>query len=1111
MKKVLLTIIGFFYLAVSLAQSIVSMSPNSIVQGASSYITSTVTGSATWFQNGSPPNSITEAYISNGINTYYGDIWSIWTTDDEHADIPFNVGTTPALGPYSLVVTYYDPNVVSWPYTTTLSLPNAFTVLAPDGYVQGTVFEDVNQNGVQDVGEAGLQGLSLTVNPGNLSFTTGVNGVFSYPLTNGSYTLTYNNSAANYYFITTGTSNPINFTIASGNSAGNNFPLYKGLNSIYPDTGWAGQSIWLNVYSDKGIFRPSNVNLGTNTRLRKSIGTAYTINSIQYNYIDTNHAQIRFTIPNGSQYLGAYNLEVTTSTPYSGKHILPSCFDVVSAPLYINGSVFFDTDSNGIKDIGEVGIANQKILLMPDSTFAFSDANGNYTFGSSSGSKTISWVTSSGFLLQSNNVASYTQNIAITTSGFNFGLKSANPNYSCDIINLYGAGRCNVSNIWNVHYRNTGSTPYNGWIYVTKSANVSYVSSGIAPTFISNDTIAWYLTNIPPCQSQYLYVYLLMPSAGQSAHVKATMHSLDGTGNIVYADEFTRPFVVSCAWDPNDKGATPVGIDAPHYTLKNEALEYLVRFQNTGNDTAFTVLIRDTIDTNFDLATLNVIASSHLMKTEVDLETRVTKFIFNNILLPDSNVNEPASHGYLVYNIKPKIGVPDLSVVKNDADIYFDFNPPVITNETFNTLVTNLAPVAEFASVDNRVCATKSITFENLTSGVATSYLWSFPGGNPSTSTLANPTVTYMVKGFYDVTLTATNITGSTTITKTAYVHIDSLSVATVTPTGNSTICNGQNIVLASQSQDPTFVYQWEKNNVIIPNATNATYTTGQQATYRVSVTNGLGCTKRSASKTVFTSQPTAPISASGNTTFCSGGNVQLQTNNTVGNTYQWRKNNLNINGANAFNYTASTNGSYRVLVTNSNGCTNISGVIPVRVNANPNVTVNASGPLTFCAGQSVTLSVNPQTNVTYQWKNNNVNIPGATTNQFTVTAAGKYRVSALNTVTTCSNQSSNKNVIVNCRLAAEGDANEIATFSASVFPNPANDVAKIYFELPNDKTVSIQMFDMTGRLVETLASETVLAGAHEFSIDANKYPSGIYFVTVNAGSEKQTLKFIIE
>ncbi|MBK7855168.1 MAG: hypothetical protein IPJ79_09890 [Bacteroidetes bacterium] len=181
MKKILLSTLMLFVSVFAKAQSLVSMSPNTLLQGASSYITSTVTGS-TWFQNGSPPNSITEAYISNGINTYYGDVLSIWPTDDEHADIPFNVGTTPALGPYSLVVTYYDPNVVSWPYTTTLSLPNAFTILAPDGYVQGTVFEDANQNGIQDGGEAGLQGVSMTINPGNLTFLSGVNGVFSYPL-----------------------------------------------------------------------------------------------------------------------------------------------------------------------------------------------------------------------------------------------------------------------------------------------------------------------------------------------------------------------------------------------------------------------------------------------------------------------------------------------------------------------------------------------------------------------------------------------------------------------------------------------------------------------------------------------------------------------------------------------------------------------------------------------------------------------------------------------------------------------------------------------------------------------------------------------------------------
>jgi Secretion system C-terminal sorting domain len=68
----------------------------------------------------------------------------------------------------------------------------------------------------------------------------------------------------------------------------------------------------------------------------------------------------------------------------------------------------------------------------------------------------------------------------------------------------------------------------------------------------------------------------------------------------------------------------------------------------------------------------------------------VAKFTFNNILLADSNVNEDASHGFLRYTIKPKTGLPANTVITNTADIYFDFNAPVITNQTFNTLVYTL-------------------------------------------------------------------------------------------------------------------------------------------------------------------------------------------------------------------------------------------------------------------------------------------------------------------------------------------------------------------------------------------------------------------------------------
>lgn len=1111
MKKILLSLLTFLAATVVNAQSLVSMSPNSIVQGASQTITSTITGLGTLFQNGSPPNSLTDAYITNGFNTYYGDVAFLFPPDDEHVDIPFTLGVTPVIGSYDLTVTYYDPNVLSWPYSTTLTLPGAFTVIAPNGYVQGTVYEDLNQNGVQDIGEAGISGVGMTINPGNYYVVSTANGTFSYPLANGSYTLTYNNNAANYLFLQSSVTNPINFTINNGNSTGNDFPLYRGLNSAYPDSGWIGQTATINVYSDKGIFRPGNVSLGNGTRIITT-NNFYAFNATQYTYIDTNHVQLKFVIPYSNYYLGNYNLEVTTTAPYNGKHKLLGCYTVVTPPAILSGTVFFDADSNGVKDPLEPGIQGQKILLMPDSAFAFSDANGNYFFGSNLGSKTISYAGGSPYLLQTNNQSSYTVNITGSLGGFKFGVKTTNPDYSCDVSPVYGVLRCNIHNYSSVYLQNTSNITYNAWFYVIKSSNINLgLNTNPPPTYTSGDTVAWYVTNLQPFETRMYNPTWLMPPAGSIISLKTVIQSLDASNNIVFTDSYTRTQIISCSYDPNDKTVTPEGVQAQHLTLMTDTLDYLVRFQNTGNDTAFVVVVRDTIDTNFDLSTFRVIGSSHVMNTELDLETRVAKFTFNNILLPDSGSNEIASHGFLRYTIMPKTGLPENTLVENDADIYFDFNPPVITNETFNTLVTTLAPTPDFASVDNRVCATQTVTFSNLTSGNATSYQWTFPGGTPSSSTAANPTIQYLVKGSYDVTLVATNATGTNSITKTAYVLIDSLSPAVVTPGGNSTICKGQNIVLSSQAQAPSFTYQWEKNNVIIPNATSATYIATQQATYRVNVTNGLGCTKRSVTKTVFTSQPTAAISANGATTFCSGGSVQLQTTSTVGNIYQWKKNNINISGANAFNYTASSNGSYRVLITNQNGCTNISGVIPVRVNANPNVTLNASGPLTFCAGQSVTLSVIPQANITYQWKNNNVNIGGATTNQYTATAAGKYRVSALNTVTSCSNQSSIKNVIVNCRVAGESNVDEVSLFAVSVYPNPSHSESKIYFELPDNRTVSIQMHDMTGRLIEILANDTLQAGAHELTLDAKKYPSGIYFITVIAGNEKQVIKFIAE
>lgn len=138
--------------------------------------------------------------------------------------------------------------------------------------------------------------------------------------------------------------------------------------------------------------------------------------------------------------------------------------------------------------------------------------------------------------------------------------------------------------------------------------------------------------------------------------------------------------------DPNDKAVDPAGETPAHYTLMKEELMYTIRFQNTGNDTAFNVRILDTLDASLDLTTLQVLGTSHSMSVQMSAGGEV-EFSFPDILLPDSIVDEPGSHGYVVYSIKPFAGLTDGTMIENTAHIIFDLNPAVVTNTTWNTFV----------------------------------------------------------------------------------------------------------------------------------------------------------------------------------------------------------------------------------------------------------------------------------------------------------------------------------------------------------------------------------------------------------------------------------------
>lgn len=142
---------------------------------------------------------------------------------------------------------------------------------------------------------------------------------------------------------------------------------------------------------------------------------------------------------------------------------------------------------------------------------------------------------------------------------------------------------------------------------------------------------------------------------------------------------------VVSSYDPNDKNAFPSGWTEDHLIEAHTDLEYLIRFQNTGTDTAFKVVIVDTLSQFLDPSTIRPGAGSHPFSFGLTGQG-VATFTFDNILLPDSTTNEAASHGFVQFSISQKTGNEIGTRIENTGYIYFDYNSAVQTNTVFHTI-----------------------------------------------------------------------------------------------------------------------------------------------------------------------------------------------------------------------------------------------------------------------------------------------------------------------------------------------------------------------------------------------------------------------------------------
>lgn len=173
----------------------------------------------------------------------------------------------------------------------------------------------------------------------------------------------------------------------------------------------------------------------------------------------------------------------------------------------------------------------------------------------------------------------------------------------------------------------------------------------------------------------------VVPADGQFSTGWANMLAL---GNGVPAQAIVCRENVG-AYDPNDKLGYPLGHGAEDNIPLGTRLDYTIRFQNTGTDTAFNIVIKDTISMALDLATFKEGSFSHPYTIDIDSH-RVVTFTFSNIMLPDSNINLAASQGAISFSIEHGAELSPGDHIFNSAAIYFDFNEPVITNNSHHQI-----------------------------------------------------------------------------------------------------------------------------------------------------------------------------------------------------------------------------------------------------------------------------------------------------------------------------------------------------------------------------------------------------------------------------------------
>ena len=354
----------------------------------------------------------------------------------------------------------------------------------------------------------------------------------------------------------------------------------------------------------------------------------------------------------------------------------------------IAGNVYYDLNKNCAKDVDDKPGTYRTLVANPGEYLAITNKKGEYEFALPFGNYTITEINSD------NEIASCIKEQKVTLDSLNTQQFEVNfydtAHIQYDVMSDLVLNEVRPGFTFNVYPKYSDKfgegdfTKEKTWFTFPDSITILTCNF---PYTISKDTVYFKLDST---YSNHNPIILQVKAARRiklgsdvtfCAGIDGSKSESNTQNNITCIT-----LKVTGSYDPNDKKLFVNGIEKSGNILaKDTILDYQIRFQNTGNADAINIYVLDTISKNLDLSTFEFISSSHSCDV-VYLGDRVYKFDFPNIHLIDSITNEPLSHGFVKYRIKQNKTNVLGTEIKNTAYIYFDFNDPVVTNTTSNTV-----------------------------------------------------------------------------------------------------------------------------------------------------------------------------------------------------------------------------------------------------------------------------------------------------------------------------------------------------------------------------------------------------------------------------------------